>query len=330
MELYERLEELYGKAYIGKDFSVDEMQELLNIMLILDKSGDYTIYDRYPIVGKLKDGISRIQDDKMMQVVKSCEEHYSELNSKVLEIFKSGFDNSKFVRLYDPIITKEEAIKQAKEFYKGIGQYEGTLINKIINDKCVYISNDPDYQFYTPDGCCVLLNGENNIFIKYNSDSELLTSYITSALVHELGHAISTENVSSFNVIYNPFRELLSFTFQEAFEKTRKKHLDEYAKTRYERLITLRKTSLGIYTGNELKWVFEDYLYSIGTYFGLYLSQLYMADRKKFKYLYSEIKKYIYTDNESRIFDLLLQGKEIKTGEFLKREIEETQKILTR
>ena len=328
MELYEKLDNLYQRINNGNNHNAEDTAEMYCIMTMLAHLGDHDIFDRYMLCDEVDYGVLGTEALRRDRINNCCQRYFLGINDKILEILNNNLCSMANYSIDEQILTEGECIKQIKEFYKNIGSYEHSLMNKMIDDERLIIINDHNFTNHAPEGNFFPIRDNNFAIVKYNSDSDLVTALTAVTIAHELAHPICISNGTIVDALEGPFRELIPITMHNIFLKTRKDYKYEYAKVARRFMYSLSMCGYGINHGGNTKSINESYMYAIGHYFGLYLSRLYITDKKKYKYLYDEIKKYIYTNNELKIFDLLLQEKEIKTGEFLKREIEENQKVL--
>ena len=330
-KLYEVALNLYQKITTTNEWTFEDYTLFNNIYHVLATAG-------YAHIIKLKDIImadseyNKVVKPKMIEkredTDKLFRQFYLDIGTRVLDIFEPYFDEDKIVLTdYSDTISFDKAKKMINKYYHKVDpKNDSDIKNTLLSDR-IFLRSISKYVTVHDEGCAVTLDDEQYVSVVKRHDDDLIDIHAVIALVHELGHSIGLKNsTTGVDDCYSPFREVIAKTHEFAFCKCHSKESDEYKIHFLPELFILNSTTTDLYDNS--KNIYTSEPYTLGIYVGLYLSHLYMNDRNKFKYLYNEIKKYIFTSEESKIFDLLLQEKEIKTGEFLKREIEETQKIL--
>ena len=321
MELLKEFYSLYTKITSNKPYTIEELFKMFTMRSVLN-SLEYKDISLYTIDRKYIDEIKNYSKELTGEYNNLCDEYFFNINKKFLNILRENLTID-IPFEYKGIITKEEMFKEIESFYRTMGIEEYILVNKMLNSKRIFLKNEP---LAKADGYICSFDNEHYIFVTY--PKELLGADVTTVLAHELGHPLGKKRtISNIDININPFRETIPIILEMTYSRTRENNIIEYAKQRYDTLSILMHYCFEIYVEDDMN-ANNAYQYTLGKSIGLYLSQLFIKDKKKFCYLYNEIKKYIYTKEETKIFDLLLQEQEFKKGDFLKKEIEETQKIL--
>ena len=323
MELLKEFDSLYQKINSGKPYNIYELSNMIAMKHLLENLKVPNIKD-YTISKKYYDELNCFQYVSAKMNNRICDENFYSLNKEFLHIIKNDLVDYLLLE-YEPIKSQVDMLKDVKQFYKNFGEGEYKVINRIINKGNVHIERLPEFN-NAGNGFICSAYGEDHVFINCESDSKLVGANIDTVLVHELGHPIGKKPlIIEADVEIDPFRETIPMTLEMVYSKTRSDNDVEYAKHRHEALSDL--IYYGVNVNNEDALIInKSYQYTLGIYIGLYLSRLYIADKQKFDSIYKRIKKNIYTRDELKIFDLLLRQPEFITGDFLKREIEETQK----
>ncbi len=329
-KLYEVALSLYQKITTTDDWTFEDYTLFVNIYNMLNNAG-------YAYIRKLNDIVKpnskyscKVKSEiitKYNEGEKVFRQFYSDIGANVIEIFSQYFDNNNMLIDFSDTITLDKAKKIINKYYrKADPKYADSIKDTLFSDR-IFLSTISKYIIVKDEGSSITLDDKQYITAVNRSD-DLIDISTVITLVHELGHSIGLKKSTiDVEIAYSPFRELISKTHEFAFCKKHSKESNDYKLNMSYSLINLRTGTCDLYDDTKVA-IYPSIPYTLGIYIGLYLSHLYMTDRNKFKHLYNEIKKYIFTSEESKIFDLLLQEKEIKTGEFLKREIEENQKIL--
>ena len=161
----------------------------------------------------------------------------------------------------------------------------------------------------------------------HRHEKDKISADTAVCLVHELGHTIPERHIPQEDIPMAIFTEVLPITLEFIFAKTRTNDEEEYLKQRYERIMSLRRFCKKTNNKDYMEAGYG-YRYAIGRYLGLYLSQLYFKDKKKYNTLYSKLKEYTYKEDSIKLFDLFSQEKEIQTGEFLEEEFNDIEPII--
>ncbi len=328
--LYEVALSLYQKITTTNDWTIDDMTLFNNIYHILDSAG-------YGLVRKLNDIIKL--DSKYNNMIKSeitkkynesdkiFKQFYYDIGFKVMNILNKNLDeNDICFTNYDNIVSLDKAKKMINDYYHKVDPKCANIIEDTLSSNRVYIKTASKYVTVPVEGSAVIIDNNPYVSLVSRTEDDSIDTHALIALVHELGHSIGLKQPTTNSIdCYSPLREAIPKTHEYTFCKKYIKGSEEYKMHILPEMLLLKITTDNLYKNN------NDNIsrpYTLGIYVGLYLSHLYMTDINKFNYLYNELKKYIFTNEESKILDLFKQDKEIKTGEFLKKEIEDIQKLI--
>ena len=320
-KLYEKGLQLKKQIETG-NCTVDDIYEFVQIQGILSVAGDFRVKDleyiRIPSTYNFKNELDKYKP-------KSEEEYkkfYDKIVAKIEDIYKDYLDENIMFGKNIGLYTADEAYKLIRDFYYSVSlkdalcmEYALSMGNIIVNRKKIFSNEYIAGQFY-------LDKKTPYIAVRKQAEGDLYGIDTLAAIVHEVGHMIGNKkDVDSLIVGSSPFRELIPVSLELMFcEQLRPKTI-ETSRYIYKTLYAI-KYDLEDSKDVNSKMAF----YVFASYVGLYLSHLYMNDRRKFKDLYKKIKKYIFTDEETKVFDLLNEEKELLKGDFLRKELEEVQK----
>ena len=323
-ELHDDVIEKFEQVLNGYNLDIEEKVSLVDAYLLLQNFGNYHDLSEYAgICDNIAKEVNYASFDK---VASFCEQIGPKLKEKItLPLYESDYE-------YKDINDRSGIKKEILEFYKDFDKENYPYLKQLINSNNSHIllgyNNSLLRDYRNTSGRAILHNYEPYVVVKGDGKKDGNPIYISSALVHELGHVVTYRFKDYTKMTGSPLAEVIPRVTELSFISTHS-NLEEQAKNYF--------SILRVYN-NELKYAdnkkisetkrYIAHRYITAASIGLYLSKLYKEDNNKFKELYDYIKKYEATPNENDIFDVFLNDKEYMKMDYIEEEIEKNKKIL--
>ena len=322
-EVLDRFDFLYNKIFIENKYSILDLSEYTKILTLIYRI-DEDILPEEAMPEKYQEEMINYQMTISSKNNELSSKYFDSIAQNIKKILDNNLDKSLETFNYENIIDEKNILNEVANFYKTIDFEDKNYINRLLETSKLGIKKDKSA--FEINGELFKIDNKNYVYLKYK---DVLNANALTCTIHELGHAIATKDIIEEPAIcMDPFSETISITLEMIYSRTQNENKIEYLKHQYDRILSLNKEYAKLSKDDPIK-VNSGYKYLIGKYLGIYLSKLYMTDKDKFKHLYDVIRKYVYTNEEDKIFEILLQDKEIVTGSFLQDEIVRIQKELT-
>ena len=322
-ELHDEVIETFEKVLNGYNLETEKKVSLVDAYLLLRNFGNYHDLSEY---AGICDNIAKEVNYAAFDKVASF---YEQIGPKLKEKITLPLYEKDYT--YKDINDRSDIKKEILDFYKDFDKENYPYLKQLLNNNnhiLLGYNNSPLRDYRNTSGQAILHNYEPYVVVKGDGKTDGNPIYISSALVHEIGHVITYRFKDYNKMTGSPLAEVIPRVAELSFISTHS-NKEEKAKN-YFSLLRVYNNELK-YADNKKFSEIQHYIahrYITAASIGLYLSKLYAEDNKKFKELYDYIKKYEATPNENDIFDVFLNDKDYMNMDYIEEEIEKNKKIL--